>query len=115
MASTWDKNHNMKAFLGFFSTSRMLLTLFFRSWFSVMVQTIIMIMASSTGVKDLSLFLEQLDRVEVGVMPVKAVKSVKLMEAVMQGAQQAPHLRGWCSLPRQLGGLKSDDGPAQTQ
>ena len=67
MASTSDENHNTKAFLGFFSTSSMLLTVF-RSWFSVMVRTIDM-MASSTGFKDLSLFLERLDQVEVGVMP----------------------------------------------
>ena len=42
--------------------------LFFRSWFSAMVRTIVM-MASSTGVKAWVLFLERLDRVQMGVMP----------------------------------------------
>ena len=68
MASYSDEKHNMKAFLGFFSTSSMLLTVFFWSWFSFTVWTIDM-MASSTRLKDLSLFLEQLDQLEVGVMP----------------------------------------------
>ena len=68
MASGSDENHNMKAFVGFVWTSRTLLMLFIRSWFLAMVCTIIM-MASSTGVKAWVLFLEWLDRVEVGVTP----------------------------------------------
>ena len=68
MASASDENHNTKAFLVFVSTSRTLMTLFFRSWFSTMVLTIIMI-TSSTGVKAQVVFLEWLDRIEVGVTP----------------------------------------------
>ena len=68
MASASDENHNMKAFLGFFSTSSTLLMVFFRSWFSFMLRTIDM-MASFTGLKDLLLYMEWLELLEVGVMP----------------------------------------------
>ena len=81
-------------------------------------------MASSTGVKARVLFLEWLDRVEVGGpqkaqpphrLAVKAVKTLRLMVAVMLGdQQQAPHLRGHCPLAPGYGGLQSVTGPVET-
>ena len=79
MASASDENHNTKAFLGFFFTSSTLLTVFIGSWFSFMVCTID-IMASSTGLKDLSLFLERLDRLHVRVMPEGPASSLSCCE-----------------------------------
>ena len=90
IASTSDENHNTKAFLGFFSTSSTLLTVFFRSWFSFMVRTIDM-MTSSTGLKDLSLFLEWLDELDVGVMPEGSASSSSCCEGC-----EVCEVRGGC-------------------
>ena len=124
MASASDENHNMKAFLGFFSTSSTLLTVFFRFWFSFMVWAIDM-MDSSTGLKDLSLFLERLDQLEVGVMPEGPASSASCCEGCEErgccdaagsaGSAGSSSEAAVYSLPWWLGELKSDDGSAETQ
>ena len=123
MASTSDENHNTKAFLGFVSTSRTFLMLFFRSWFSAMVCTIVMV-ASSTGVKARVLFVEWLERVEVGVMPEGPASSSSCCEGCEDceacggydawGSAASSSSEGAVSSSSGVWGAASVDGPVET-